>query len=105
MHQMFHNHLLYAAVENFRTMISPLRIFAKAGKDFHGNAWNPFSKTHLGRSIGASYELFERVTRHYNKPEFDINSTIVDGKEVRVSQRTVSRRNFCNPLTAEFHEY
>lgn len=98
MNPLFHNHLLYTAVENFRTMISPMRIFAKAGKDFHGNAWNPFSTTGLARYIGASYELFERVTRHYNKPEFDITSTTVNGKEVRISQRAVSKRNFCNLL-------
>lgn len=103
MNPLFHNHLLYTAVENFRTMISPMRIYAKAGKDFYGNAWNPFSHTHVARSLSASYELFERVTRHYNKPEFDITSTTVDGKEVRINQRTVSRRNFCHLLHFNKH--
>ncbi len=98
MNPLFHNHFLYTMVEGFRTQISPLRIFAKMNQDFHGNAWNPFSKTRFGRSLGASYELFERVTRHYNKPEFDIISTTVNGKEVAVTQRTVSRRTFCNLL-------
>lgn len=94
MNPLFHNHLLYASVESFRTMISPMRIFAKASKNFHGNAWNPLSKTGLSRYMGASYELFERVTRHYNKPEFDITSTTIDGKQVAIAQKIISKRNF-----------
>lgn len=98
MNPLFHNHWLYTMVEMARAQMMPARSFAKVNQEFFGNAWNPLSYTHLGRSIGAGYELFERVTRHYNKPEFGITHTFVNGKEVEVFQKTVVRRTFCRLL-------
>ena len=40
--------------------------------------------------------MFERTTRRYGKPHFDLATTEIDGNEVEVEERIVWRRPFCN---------
>jgi poly(3-hydroxybutyrate) depolymerase len=82
-------------VEMQRRAIEPYRQIALINKDFHANF---FSHTRLGRSVSASYELFERLTRHYQKPEFGITETLVDGKRVFIKQKTILSKTFCDLL-------
>ena len=90
--------MLYSLIETHRHQISPWRLFAKYNKELHGNPWNPYAYTTFGRSIAASYELFERVTRQYNKPEFNIADIQVDNQWVPVRQRVVKKNPFCRLL-------
>jgi poly(3-hydroxybutyrate) depolymerase len=62
---------------------------------------NPLSHTFYGRSVAAACDVFERVTRRYGKPEFNIKSTMVNGKPVAVREKVVWRRPFCNLLQFE----
>lgn len=89
---------LYSFVELQRQFMEPYRQVAMANKEFYEKY---FAQTKLGRSIAASYELFERVTRHYPKPEFDILSTKVHGKDVKVVQKTIVSKTFCQLLHFE----
>ncbi len=77
---------------------SPINIVANAGKEFYGSSMNPIAYTEFGRSAAAACELLERMTRRYMKPEFEIEEIEVKGKKVAVSQKTISRRTFCNLL-------
>ena len=44
----------------------------------------------------ASLEMFERVTRRYGKPAFDIVETVVKGKTVPVSEYELLKKPFCS---------
>jgi poly(3-hydroxybutyrate) depolymerase len=59
---------------------------------------NPFSHTAFGRSVAASAELFERMTRRYGKPMFGLNATMVDGAPVEIVEEHVWLRPFCGLL-------
>ena len=76
--------------------MQPFRAYADAVRLLYSNPLNPFSHTPWGRSIAAAAELFERSTRRYGKPRFDITKTVVDWKTVAVTERTAWSRPFCN---------
>src|SRR3954449_480477 len=71
---------------------------AEAAKFYFDNPLNPVADTALGRSVTAACELFERTTRRYGKPAFGLNSIVVDGEPVPVSEEVVWTRPFCNLL-------
>ncbi len=52
----------------------------------------------MGRSVAASLEVFERVTRRYGKPLFGITDTIVGDDLVAVSETVVLKKPFCRLL-------
>lgn len=62
----------------------------------YSNPLSPLSNTAFGRSMDAGFEVFERLTRRYGKPEFGLSSTVVDGKPVSVIEETVWSKPFCN---------
>jgi poly(3-hydroxybutyrate) depolymerase len=91
----FNNNYLYSLVELQRKAIEPYRQIALLNKDFHTSF---FSHTKIGRSVSASYELFERLTRHYQKPAFGISETLVNGKKVFLNDEIILSKTFCNLL-------
>jgi len=88
--------MIYQFYEMNHAAVAPLRAAADAMRLFHTNPLNPISYTSMGRSMAASLELFERMTRRYGKPEFGLATTVVDGASVRVSEDVVWARPFCN---------
>ena len=65
------------------------------------SSFNPLAKTPVGRSIAASAEMFERVTRRYGKPRFHFTETKVDGQSVAVEEKIVWQKPFCRLLHFE----
>ena len=43
-------------------------------------------------SMAASAEIFERTTRRYGKPAFDLASTVVDWKPVAVTEEMIGQK-------------
>jgi poly(3-hydroxybutyrate) depolymerase len=58
--------------------------------------YNPWSYTHMARSAAAAIDVFESITRRYGKPEWDIDSTKIQGLTVPVEIETVLSKPFCN---------
>jgi poly(3-hydroxybutyrate) depolymerase len=87
--------MLYAMYEMQHAAMAPFRLAAKAGAEFWLHEANPLSNTALGRQAKASLHLFERLTRRYSKPRFDIVETTVAGKSVVVEETVVWQRPFC----------
>jgi len=87
--------MYYQFYELNHAFLSPARALNDAIRLYYKNPLNPLAHTELGRQIAAAGDLFERVTRRYGKPEFGIGSTVVDGREVAVSERVVWERPFC----------
>lgn len=78
--------------------MGPARIAADAGRMYFRNPANPFSYTVAGKSMAAGFEVFERITRRYDKPEFGISSIEMEGKQVSISEDIVWKKPFCNLL-------
>jgi poly(3-hydroxybutyrate) depolymerase len=55
---------------------------------------NPLTHTVWGRNMAASAELFERLTRRYGKPAFDLPQTEIDGKIVDIHEEIVWSKPF-----------
>lgn len=86
----------YFLYELNHAVMSPVRAAADATKLFYRNPFNPLSHTTFGKSVAAGAEMFERVTRRYGKPSFDLPQTTVKGQKVSLMERVVWQKPFCN---------
>ncbi len=94
---------LYWFYEWGQAALNPSRALADATRLYFKNPINPLSLTEFGKNMAAAAELFERTTRRYSKPEWEIESTLVGGERVPVTIRPVWERPFCRLLHFERH--
>ncbi|MBY0382129.1 MAG: polyhydroxyalkanoate depolymerase [Xanthobacteraceae bacterium] len=92
---------MYWMYEMGQASLGPARAMADAAKLLFQNPLNPWSTTHVGKSIAASCEVFERTTRQYGKPEWRIEDTEVQGVRVPIEIKTVWHKPFCRVLRFE----
>ena len=78
------NQMLYALHEAAYYASAPWREIARAARDFWSSPANPMHQTELARHMAAGADLFSSVTRRYGKPDWRIDSTMVNGSPVRV---------------------
>jgi poly(3-hydroxybutyrate) depolymerase len=81
--------------------LAPARAVSDAARTWLEHPGNPLSYTAAGRNLAASAKIFERLTRRYDKPAFDIATTVVDGKIVPIVERVAWERPFCKLLYFE----
>src|SRR6516165_9058854 len=91
----------YWLYEMSQAALNPSRAWADAARLFLKNPANPLSYTTFARTLSAGLELFERATRRYGKPEWNIESTLMGGERVPVHISTVWERPFCRLLHFE----
>lgn len=91
------NHF-YTTFEMQRAAFAPLNIAAHTCKEFYNSSLNPIAYTNYGRSIAASCELVERMTRKYLKPEFGIKDITINNRKVFVRQMISKKKTFCRLL-------
>lgn len=87
--------MFYHLYEMNHAAMAPLRAGADLMRQACNNPLNPLSNTAFGRSLDAGFEVFERLTRRYGKPEFGISSADIDGKTVDVVEEVVWTKPFC----------
>ncbi len=90
--------MLYQLYELQHAMLTPLRYQAEFSRMILKNPWNPLSYTQLGRTLGASAEMVERVTRRFGKPDFELPETTIDGRKVSVTEKVIVEKPFCRLL-------
>jgi poly(3-hydroxybutyrate) depolymerase len=90
--------VLYQLFEFNHAAVAPWRVMADASRAFWSNPGNPLSATYMGRSMAASLNMFERLTRRYAKPSFGLTSVEVNGKPVAVCEEVVAQFAFCDVL-------
>jgi len=88
--------MIYQIYEMQRAALAPLRFAAHVGRRALAHPMNPVGATPLGRYLKAAADVFEHTTRRYGKPEWDIESTEVEGRAVPVAIETVAKRTFCD---------
>jgi poly(3-hydroxybutyrate) depolymerase len=86
---------MYWLYEMGQAALNPSRAFADATKLLFKNPLNPLALTTFGKSVAAACEVFERSTRRYGRPEWDIKNTLVGGERVPVHIETPWARPFC----------
>jgi poly(3-hydroxybutyrate) depolymerase len=89
-------HNMYNVYEMHHMVVSPWRTAANVMQRMYDSPFNPYHSNPLTRTASAGLEVFERLTRKYTKPEFGIIATKVNGKEVKITQKTVLQKSFCN---------
>ena len=85
----------YNLYEAAHMMMGPARALSDATRLIYKNPINPLTYTPFGKAMAASAEMFERATRRYGKPAFDLPTTLVGGERVKVTERVVWERPFC----------
>ncbi|WP_426032418.1 polyhydroxyalkanoate depolymerase [Caulobacter sp. DWP3-1-3b2] len=81
--------MLYALHEANFYASTPLRMAARAARDFWGSPLNPAANSDVGRRLHAGADLFSNVTRRYGKPAWNIDSIKVGQVDVRVRPTVV----------------
>ncbi|MEM7191919.1 MAG: polyhydroxyalkanoate depolymerase [Pseudomonadota bacterium] len=88
--------MLYHLYELNQAALHPARAAAEACRIMWRNPLNPASHTVMGRGAAAALELFERSTRRYRKPDWDIDRVSAHGRDVRVKPVTIASKPFCD---------
>ena len=71
--------MLYQLHELQRQWLNPLTSFAETAASLYSHPSSPLSYTPFAREMSASYDLLHRVGKLYDKPEFGIKETLVNG--------------------------
>jgi len=88
--------MLYYMHEMQHYALMPVRAFGDMLKFALTNPMNPLSHTPMAKQILSATEIFERITRQYTKPEWRLPTTIIDGKEVAVTEEVAVKRTYCH---------
>jgi len=95
------NRFSYHMYEMAHLALAPARAVSDATRLLFKNPVNPWTHTHLGRNFAASAELFERMTRRYGKPAFDLDTTMVNGRSYEINETLVWEKPFCRLINFE----
>ncbi|HZA96499.1 MAG TPA: polyhydroxyalkanoate depolymerase, partial [Burkholderiaceae bacterium] len=90
--------MLYDLHELQRRFWNPFSVWAQATSQMFSNPYSPFAYTPVSRRLAAGYDLLHRLGKHYEKPEFGLRSTEVEGAQVPVVEEVVIEKPFCRLL-------
>jgi poly(3-hydroxybutyrate) depolymerase len=90
--------LKYALHEMSHAALAPWQVWAQLNMTLFSNPFSLLAYTPLSRKIAAGSELFVRLTQRYEKPEFGIAETLVDGKHVAIREVVAIDKPFCKLL-------
>ena len=86
--------LAYFWYDAAHAMMAPARAASDLTRAAMNIPGNPFSYTPMGRTMSAAFEMFERTTRRYSKPAFGLDTTLVDGQRVTVTEEVIWSKPF-----------
>ena len=87
--------MLYQLYEMRNALLAPARTCASVMQMACRNPWNPLSHTPAGRTLAAGAEMFERVTRRFDRPDWMIHETEINGRTVEVTIEATVEKPFC----------
>lgn len=86
--------MLYDAYEMQRSMLAGASALANFGAGLLNNPANPFAYFGGGPILASALEVFAHAAAPRGKPEFGLESTMVDGKRIAVHEEIVLRKPF-----------
>ncbi len=87
--------MLYGLSDMAYNAVTPMRLAARATRDFWHSPCNPAADTAWGRSLYAAADLFANLTRRYGKPKWRIHSVEIEGVSVAVREETAWASPWC----------
>ncbi len=88
--------MLYQFHELTRSILAPMSAFTNIGSQIFSNPYSPYAYIPNSKQISASLELIHRLGKDYEKPGWDINSVVVEDREVNVRTEIALSQPFCN---------
>jgi poly(3-hydroxybutyrate) depolymerase len=93
--------VLYQVREAQRAVLNPLSNWAEAMSQLYSNPYSPYAYVPFAPRMAAGFELLHRLGKEYEKPDWELRSTTVDGREVTVAPRIEQSLPFCNLIKFE----
>jgi len=90
--------MLYQFYEAQRALLSPFAEFASASSKLYNHPLSPFTHTPMAHRVSAGLDLMHRLSKEYEKPEFEITSVDIDGIDVAVQEQVAIQKPFCRLL-------
>src|SRR5690606_29158389 len=87
--------MLYDLHELQRSFLTPLAAFTDTGSQLFSHPYSPFAYTPVSRQIAATYELVHRLGKDYEKPQWGLAHTDIDGVQVQIEEQAVLQKPFC----------
>jgi poly(3-hydroxybutyrate) depolymerase len=86
--------MLYDAYEMQRSLLAGASTLANMGAGWMQNPANPFSYSQMGPIVSSALDVFAHASASRGKPDFGLETTVVEGKTVRVTEEIVLRKPF-----------
>ena len=86
--------MLYDAYEMQRSLLAGASTLANIGAGWLQNPANPLAYSSMGPIVASALDVFAHASAPRGKPEFRIESTIVEGRAVPVHEEIVLRKPF-----------
>ena len=86
--------MLYNAYELQRSLLAGASAMANAGAELLNNPANPLAYFGGGPILASALEVFAHAAATRGKPEFGLDTTVIDGKEVAVHEAIEARKPF-----------
>ncbi|ADJ63135.1 polyhydroxyalkanoate depolymerase [Herbaspirillum seropedicae] len=87
--------MLYQLHELNRAFLNPMMQWAETSAKLFSDPVSPLAHTPFSQRIAAGYELLYRLSKEYEKPQFNIDAVPVDGKSVGIVEEVVEEKPFC----------
>jgi poly(3-hydroxybutyrate) depolymerase len=87
--------MLYQIHELNRAFLNPLMQWAETSAKLFSDPVSPLAHTPFSQRIAAGYELLYRLGKDYEKPQFQIESTEIDGKTIKIIEKVAETKAFC----------
>ncbi len=87
--------MLYQLREMQRSFLTPVMQWADMSSKLLTNPVFPLAHTPFSQRIAAGYELMYRLGKDYEKPEFNITTTVVNGDTIAITEAVVVNKPFC----------
>jgi poly(3-hydroxybutyrate) depolymerase len=86
--------MLYDAYEMQRSLLAGASTLANMGAGWMQNPANPFAYSSMGPIVASALDVFAHASAPRGKPEFGLDTTVVEGREVAVREEIVLRKPF-----------
>ena len=93
--------MLYHLREAQRAVLKPISSWADSVSQLYTNPYSPLAYTPFANRVSAGLELLHRLGKEYEKPDFEIDETTIDGQPVSVVERIEIARPFCRLIKFE----
>src|SRR5689334_15768186 len=87
--------MLYQIYDWQRSALEPFRLFAQAANQLYGHPDSPLSRLPGSRNVAAAFDLMQRLTQRYERPDFGIHEVESAGRLYPVHEVFEVEKPFC----------